>query len=387
MPRAEYRFFRWRCRSGSLRILHIVTNSDLGGAPRVVTELSSRAVRDGHECAVAASPNGPMWDRLDARVKQRPIVAMRRKIDPFHDSLALIALLKLYRSFAPDIIHLHSSKAGALGRLAAMIAGASLSRRCLYTVHGFDTILASHREFLPLERLLSAHCGAIVPVSSYDERQMIRARLNGKITLIRNGVTDRRGLPGVNPAIEQRILEAKASGKPVVLSVARLEAPKRPDLFIAVARLIPEASFFWVGNVSAPGQEYFAGAKQPANVAFLGECPEAGNLINACDVFLLLSDYEGLPMSILEALSCGKAVVASNVGGIPEALGRSGDEVAGFAVPNAPEAIAAQLERLSRDAGLRRRLGTRARSLYEAEFSAERMWAAYLNLYSSMVLT
>lgn len=367
-----------------MRILHVVTNSDLGGAPRVVSELSARAVRDGHECAVAASPGGPMWDRLDPRVEQRPVFAMRRELSPAQDGKVFLFLQRLYRTYAPDIIHLHSSKAGALGRLAAIAMGGGFSRRCVYTVHGFDTILASHREFLLLERFLSERCGAVAPVSSYDEENLRRAGFKGRVILVRNGVTDRRNLQAANSGIARRLADAKAVGRPVVLSIARLEAPKRPDLFIDVARSVPEADFFWVGNMVTPGIECFSGAEAPANVKFLGECPEAGNLANLCDIFLLLSDYEGLPMSILEAMSCAKPVIASQVGGISEALGE-GSGAGGILVPNETEMVAGRIRWLLDDNDLRRRMGDAARRRYETEFSAERMWISYLNLYRSMI--
>ncbi|PKL07272.1 MAG: hypothetical protein CVV53_00380 [Spirochaetae bacterium HGW-Spirochaetae-9] len=368
-----------------MKILYVVTNSDLGGAPRVVTELSARAVEDGHSCAVAASPGGPMWDRLDPRIERIPVPSMRRAVDPAQDWRTFLFLRRLYRKYSPDIVHLHSSKAGAIGRLAAIASGGGLAKRCAYTIHGFDTILKTHRKYLSLERFLSHRCGAVVPVSSYDERSVRESGLGGRIVLIRNGVTDRLGLPSPDDKAVQRLEAAKSRGRPVVLAIARLEAPKRPDLFLDVARRLPEASFFWVGNVDQPAGILPPGARIPENAEFLGESPEAGNLANLCGIFLLLSDYEGLPMSILEAMSCGTAIVGSDVGGIAEALGGSGKQKAGLLVPNEADVVAAALHSILADPGSSRAMAQAARKRYVREFSADRMWAAYENLYRTLI--
>jgi len=360
-----------------LRILHVVTNADLGGAPRVVTELANRAVRDGHTCGAATVPVGPFWDHLDPRVERIPLRHFRRNLDPAQDFAALLELAALLRRWKPDIVHLHSSKAGVLGRLAALLASWGTGRRIptVYTIHGFDTILKTHRTFLPLERMMTGCTSAIVPVSAYDEKNLKRAGIHGTIRLIRNGASDRLG-GAPDPLAAARIEAARARGAVIVLSIARLEPPKRFDLFLDTARRAPEdMRFFWIGNVRAaipPGL--------PRNVEMLGEVPEAGNCINLCDIFLLLSDYEGLPMSILEALSCGKPIVASDVGGISEALGPD----AGLLVPNDREAVLTAINRLASDRDLRVRLGASARSHYERSFSADSMWHRYLQLYTEL---
>jgi glycosyltransferase involved in cell wall biosynthesis len=369
-----------------VKILYVVTNSDLGGAPRVVTELSARAVRDGHICAVAASPGGPMWDGLDPRIEQIPVPSMRRAVDPAQDLKTFLFLRSLYLNYSPDIVHLHSSKAGAIGRLAAIASGGGLAKRCVYTIHGFDTILKTHRKYLPLERFLSKHSGVVVPVSSYDNRSVRESGLSGRIVLIHNGVTDRLGLPSPDAKAVQRLEAAKSRGRPVILTIARLEAPKRPDLFLEVARRLPEASFFWVGNVGMPISTLPTGTIIPKNAEFLGESPEAGNLANLCEIFLLLSDYEGLPMSILEAMSCGTSIVGSDVGGIAEALGvGAGKPKAGLLVPNEADAVTAAIRSILDNSASNKAMAQAARTRYLAEFSADRMWAAYENLYRTLI--
>lgn len=362
-----------------MRVLHIVTNADLGGAPRVVTELANRAVRDGHTCGAATVPVGPFWDHLDPRVERIPLRHLRRNLDPVQDFAALLELSALIRRWKPDIVHLHSSKAGVLGRVAALLAswawGTGRRIPTVYTIHGFDTILKTHRTFLPLERALARYTSAIVPVSAYDEGNLRKVGIGGKIRLIRNGASDRLGAYPA-PMVTERIAAARAEGTTIVMSIARLEPPKRFDLFLDVARSAPkDMRFFWIGNVRPMAPQAL-----PSNVAMLGEVPEAGNCINLCDIFLLLSDYEGLPMSILEALSCGKPIVASDVGGVSEALNPD----AGLLVPNERKAVLTALARLANDHDLRISLGLSARARYERSFSVDSMWRKYLQLYTEL---
>lgn len=357
-----------------MRILHVVTNADLGGAPRVVTELSARAVRDGQASAVASVPEGPLWEHLDPRVERFFLRHLRREIRPGADLAASFELANLFSAWRPDIIHLHSSKAGVLGRLVA----GRLRSRVVYTIHGFDTILKAHRLFLPLERHLARRCGAIVPVSGYDRRNLEEAGVRGDVVLIRNGVSDRRGATPLDDAAASRLRRAREAGAAVILSVARLAPPKRFDLFVEAARAVPPegARFFWIGNTKSIDP-----ATLPPNLELLGELPEAGNYIGLSDVFTLFSDYEGLPMSILEALSAGVPVLASAVGGIPEAV----DGEVGGLVANESGAIVEALSALLADPGRRKEAGAAARRRYEERFSAERMWGAYLELYKRLL--
>lgn len=391
-----------------MRILHVVTNADLGGAPRVVTELANRAVAAGYTCGAASVPVGPFWDHLDPRVERLPLRHLRRNLDPIQDFLAVLELVSLFRCWKPDIVHVHSSKAGMLGRTAALLTSCKIAT--VYTIHGFDTILRTHRTFLPLEKAMARFTSAVVPVSAYDEANLYKIgigvmahakarndRGDAKAPLIRlihNGASDRLGaIPQAEAAA--RIEAARAAGTIIVLTVARLEEPKRFDLFVEVAsrfsgdksrgksqnqtkdKALPNVAFFWIGNVQSVDL-----ALLPANIEMLGEVPEAGNCINLCDIFLLLSAYEGLPMSVLEAMSCGKPVVASNVGGIGEAVGTDGK--AGVLVPNDVDTIVAVLSALAADSVLRAEMGRVARQRYQAGFSADSMWQNYRDLYQNL---
>lgn len=367
----------------SLRILHLVTNADLGGAPRVVTELAKSAIAAGHACAVASMPGGPLWEHLDQSVERRPLSHIRREINPREDLACLFEILALYREWQPDVIHLHSSKMGVLGRVAARLAGKGLWKRTLYTIHGFDTILKAHRIFLPLERMLAKSCAAVVPVSPYDEANLAAHGVKAWTPLVENGVSDRSSADDHTLCSSEAgerafglIARSREGGARVVLSIARLAPPKRFDLYVELARALPAAHFFWIGN--PPDADLAPCAPLPENLFLLGEIPEAGNFARLCDLFVLFSDYEGLPMSVLEALSCAKPVVASAVGGIAAAV----DESVGSLVPNAPDAIVKAVGGLLDVPEALLMKGKAARARWEEKFSVVRMWEKYEEIYT-----
>jgi len=144
-------------------LFQVVTLLELGGAQAVVASLANALAEKGHEVVVIAGEgDGKLFGLLDGRVKTAQVETLRRKIAPVCEIKTLLALRRLYRRFKPDVVHLHSSKASLLGRLAFP------PKKIVYTVHGFDSIRLAYRAFLPLERLLQYRCKAIVAVSNYD---------------------------------------------------------------------------------------------------------------------------------------------------------------------------------------------------------------------------
>lgn len=370
-----------------MRILHIVTNADLGGAPRVVMELAHAAVQAGHSCGVASTKEGPLWAHLDTRVQALPLKHIRRNISPIRDFANLLEIYRLYRSWKPDIVHLHSSKMGILGRLAARLPGnRSLWQRTLYTIHGFDTILKAHPIFLPLERFLAPRCAAVVPVSAYDLANLQAQKFKGWFPLVENGVSDRslasEAELASSPAGKRALIlmhSSREKGFPVLLSIARVAPQKRVDLFLDIAKAMPQAHFFWIGN--SPDTDLSPFGALPPNFFFLGEIPEAGNFTPLCDIFLLTSNYEGLPMSILEALSAGRPVIASDVGGVSTAV----DEGLGACLPNEVGPFVAAIQALLGNKKALQQAGKKARQRWVERFSAQNMWQAYENIYNALL--
>lgn len=145
-----------------MKILQVITLSELGGAQSVVVNLANSLAQEHEVTVVAGTGDGKMWLSLNPFVKHECIPSLQRALSPLNEVKTIWALRKLYRKYKPDIIHLHSSKVGVLGRIAFP------KSKIIYTVHGFDSIRIAYRKYLPLEKVLQYQCSAIVGVSNYD---------------------------------------------------------------------------------------------------------------------------------------------------------------------------------------------------------------------------
>ena len=163
----------------------------------------------------------------------------------------------------------------------------------------------------------------------------------------------------------------------IVLCIARLSPQKNSDLFMAVAELLPHYAFVWIGNQQEVNTH-------PDNVYFLGNIPNAGKYNLIADIFILPSNYEGLPMVILEAMSVGKPVVASNVGGISEIVVNGKN---GYVVENTPQAFAEKISCILENEETYCSFAENARYRFMRELTVDKMVEGYLETVSYTHLT
>ena len=141
-----------------------------------------------------------------------------------------------------------------------------------------------------------------------------------------------------------------------------------------VARLLPEYNFVWIGNQ----REVTEFGELPNNCHFLGNIPNAGAFCSKADLLMLPSNYEGLPMVILEAMSFGKPVVASNVGGISEIVR---NEVNGYALENNAQLFADKIQSILEDESLYSKFCQNSLEIFQKELTVEKMVQGYLDIY------
>ena len=305
-----------------------------------------------------------MWELVNENVIKERCHHLQRSISLKGDLLAAIELRRLYKKYKPDVIHLHSSKAGTLGRLVFP------AKKVVYTVHGFDSIRLAFRKFLPIERLLQRRCSAIVGVSNYDEKNLRGEGITRNVTTVYNGIAK----PDCD-AVER--LSIANDYKRVVLSIARINPQKDPKLFIETARLLPQYGFIWIGNQESV--EHLGDI--PANCHFLGNMVNAGAYCAQADLLMLPSNYEGLPMVIIEAMSFGKPIVASDVGGISEIVR---NDINGYTLPNQPELFAQKIDRILTDSNLYAQMSQNSLNIFNKELTIERMVDGYLDIYNTI---
>lgn len=341
-----------------MKILQIITLCELGGAQSVVVNLSNK-LSEEHEVIVAAGEgDGKMFALLHPSIKQERLPHLQRALSPKNDFLTIFDMRKLYQKYKPDIIHLHSSKAGMLGRMAFP------SSKVVYTVHGFDSIRLAHRKFLPIERFMQRACKAIVGVSKYDEKYLLEEKITNHVSYVYNGIS--------KPKIPDELsFNVPSKYKKKILCIARLSPPKKSDMFMSIAELLPEYAFIWIGNQHEV-------TEHPNNVYFLGNIPNAGMYNSIADLFMLPSNYEGLPMVILEAMSFGKPVVASNVGGISEIVQNDWN---GYTLENDATLFAEKIKYILENEEVYAKFSQNALERFKQDLTVDKMVNAYLEIY------
>lgn len=345
-----------------MRVLQVITLCELGGAQSVVVN-TANGICDDHEVIVASGDgDGKMWDMLDERVKRVQCKHLKREISLYNDVRAFMELRKLYKKYRPDIIHLHSSKAGILGRLAFP------TKKTVYTVHGFDSIRVAHRSFLFLEKLMQYFCKAVVAVSCYDERNLLAEGIKNNVSRVYNGASALQFKEPLSFKLPEKY-------KKTVLCVARISPQKNKALFLEVASLLPEYAFVWIGN-----QEKVC--EHPDNVFFMGNIPNAAVYTSLADVFFLPANYEGLPIVIIEAMSHGCPVVASNVGGVSELVH---NDVNGYALENNAELFAEKIKYVLENKQVCDNMSKASKEMYVKNFSVDKMVDGYKGVYNKVL--
>ncbi len=343
-----------------MKILQIITLSELGGAQSVVLNLANQLCMD-NDIIVAAGGNGALWQMLDKRVTKVKINSLYRSISFWNDTKTLLTLRKIYNKYRPDIIHLHSSKVGILGRLIFP------KNKVIYSVHGFDSVRVAYRKYLPFELLLKNRATAIIAVSSYDYENLKNEGISKNIKTIYNGIK--------KTIVDKPIVWPFSNNNKTVLSIARNSYPKRFDIFIQVAETLPSFNFVWIGN-KGPIDNL------PNNVYCLGEILNASTYCSIADICVLISDYEGLPIFIIEAMSHGKPIVASNVGGVSEIVI---NDMNGYTVENDPDKFAKCISKILNDEATQIRFSKNSLKIFEENLTIEKMTDNYLRIYKTMI--
>lgn len=357
------------------RIAMVITRSDaVGGAQLHVQLLAQALLTAGHVPHVFVGGDGPWCRWLDkAGVPYTSLKFMRNAIRPWIDGPALAELTQVLRSFEPDLVSTHSTKAGWLGRAAARHLGVP----SVHTAHGqlfSQARLTPARRLVRLAERVSMHrCSSIIFVSEYDRR----VARHHEVGLPHQHVVVHNALPDSPLRADPSRIE------PRILMVARLARPKDPLLALdAFAQLREHRWHFTLvgdGPMRPDVEARLAEHGLQDRVTLAGTVEDVPERLAASQVFLLASRREGFPVSVLEAMRAGLPVVSTDAGGVSEAVV---DGETGFVTPrDDSKALADALRTLITDARLRGTMGAAGRARYETEFAyprhLRRIWSVY----------
>jgi glycosyltransferase involved in cell wall biosynthesis len=334
------------------RVLRVFSRLNIGGPSLHVIHLSSGLVRHGFETKLVVGKTdgreGDFFDLAEARgVRPEIIDDLGRAIHPARDTFALIRLYRAMRAFRPEIVHTHTAKAGALGRIAAKAAGV---RTLVHTYHGhvlsgyFNPVVSSF--FRRVESSLAPFTDSLLTVSESVKEDLVRLKVAraDRVRVMPLGL-DLEPLAKPLPRGSLRREAGWTDTARVVGIVGRLVSIKDLDTFLDAATIATRASddlrFAIVGDGEERHRLEAKAAPLGNRVHFFGWRKDPDAVLGDMDLVVNTSLNEGTPVALIEALAAGRPVVATSVGGTPDLLdnGRFGTLV----TPRSPEAVAAAM--------------------------------------------
>jgi glycosyltransferase involved in cell wall biosynthesis len=365
----------------SLRVAQVITRCVRGGAFQVVRALLDRLPREEYEqtliSGLEAAPAG-------ARV----VPELVREISPWLDAAALARLAGIFAKERPDVIHAHTYKAGVLACVAGRLAGVPA---ILFTPHGHIFARGASIPGVPgglklevlrgITRLAQGCADRVTALSEPDLQQQLALRLSpaSKYVVVRNGI-DAERFAGPRPRL--------VDGGPIIGAVGRFSEEKgHRSLLEAIAMLhrsLSQARLVLVGYGALEedlkrrcGELGLQGV-----VTFAGE-RDSADVLGGFDLFVQPSLYESQGIAILEAMAAGVPVVATDVGGVRDAVRH--EETGLLVPPAAPSSMSGAILRLLVDHDLRGRIIDRAGRDVRERYSASGMVDTYAKLYRELL--
>ena len=350
------------------RVMMLTDSLDMGGVQRVVVSLSEGLARRGHSVTVVAEPGGELWAELPPSVRR---IGAPPRTTPWQQMRYFTMLTRLVRSGDFDIVHAHQRAVA----LQARVARTMTDVRIVEHVHSLFT--SDARKFLSFRGDRLVACGRGPAEMLVEEF----GRPSARVTTVPNGVRDLSGGAPTPPP-------ASTGAMPTVLVVGRVTDVKDPLRFIdVIAQLNADrqrVNAVWVGDgdlLETCVRE--VRRREIRGLSFVGASSDVGGYLERADLVMLTSRQEGLPLSLLEAASMGRALAAPDLGGCGDVV-RNGVNGVLFDKDSPPDVIAARLAEVL-DGRTLKAMGQASRQLYLAGYGIDPWLDAIEEVYRNAV--
>jgi GT2 family glycosyltransferase/glycosyltransferase involved in cell wall biosynthesis len=367
------------------RLLRVIARLNKGGPAIQAITLTRLLEERGYETMLVRGREGAREGSMDPLAEQfgvEPVdlPTLKRRIG-VGDVAALVFLVRLIRKWRPSVLHTHAAKAGALGRMAALLAAGRRPPVIVHTFHGhvltgyFPPLISA--AFTAIERILARYTTCLIAVSNEVRTDLVRLGVAPPEQIVvlplgfdfsrfdasaevrrrrRNAFRDDLGIP----------LDAR-----LVTIVARLEPIKRVDRFLRVANRVKTSLDAWFlvvgdGGLREQLQESPEAASLGNRLVWAGLRDDMPDVYFATDVLAVTSDNEGTNVSAIEAHAAGIPVVSTRVGGMPSVVA---DGTGRLVEPEDEAGFAHALERVLLDGDLKSSLGETAAQRVRSEFA------------------
>ncbi|MEG3222156.1 glycosyltransferase family 4 protein [Vibrio gigantis] len=366
-----------------MKIVYVITKADeIGGAQVHVRDLSVLATRDNHDVTVIVGEPGRLVSLLEK--ENIPVVILpelQREINLIRDTNCIIKLYRIIKDIDPDLITLHSSKAGMVGRIVAK----ALNKKVIFTAHGWafaNGVNERRRKlYVTIEKLLTHLTNKIITVSEQDKNLALEygVACDKKQVVVHNGVHAQ-----VSSSTSDRDKDEVK-----MIMVARFSEQKDHETLLHSLAELQHLN--WTLDLVGKGPKLSTISEMAENlglgdrVNFLGERGDVPDLLKASDIFLLISNWEGYPLSILEAMSSGLPVIVSDVGGVSEAVCHNKN---GYLVKRKDtNQLQEYLSLLIQDYHLRTRMSELNIQDFEEKHSVDTMYKKTIAVYNKVINT
>ena len=354
-----------------IKVLHISETFVTGVYTYIQSICAFTAQNPNIETHIIFSPNREGTNNLDfgndfsGEVQFYPI-SMVRQVSPLKDHQSLQKLKKTIKQIQPDVIHLHSSKAGVLGRIAAK---AYPKAKLFYTPHGYAFLrndISSLKKifFKSIEKLIAFTFKSTTLACGDNEHEI--AKSFGDSILIRNGVLS----SDFSPSHLNKNVQLKS-----IVTVGRISYQKKPKLFNTIALKFPSLKFIWIGDGEL---KHELNAKNIEVTGWL----ERGDVLKKVasqDIYIQTSLWEGLPFTIIEAMVMYKPILATNVVGNKDTVEHQKN---GF-LCNDVNDFKKAIDLLQKDADLRLKFGLRSFEIAKKKFDRNKNFKKLVEIYTS----
>ena len=365
------------------KVMQIIARMNVGGPAVIVAELMRGLNKEEFEQILVTGycdeNEADYLDEVATDIQATRIAGLGRSVSPLADLRAFLSLVKMIRTFKPDVIHTHTAKAGVLGRLASMLAGRRATR--VHTFHGhlLHGYFAGWKTklIITIEKFFASKTDVLVAIGTQVRDDLLAAGI-GKENQYKVFFP---GLP--TPADISRLDARNQLGWSMdeiyVTFVGRLTQIKRPDRLLDIAARVEGARFIIAGE-----GELFEECKKRAvdenlPALFLGWRKDIDLILAASDIAILTSDNEGIPLTLIQAAFAGLPIVATRVGSISDIVIEGGN---GFLLAPDAGAMARAVQELINRPSLREAMGKAGREHAHRHFSLARMVKDHSDLYA-----
>jgi len=395
-----------------IKILRIIARLNIGGPARHTVLLNRGLNKDIFQTilvhGVVDKDEGDMgYLACEKGVRSVIIPELSRRISWRSDLVAFWKLHRLIKKEKPDIIHTHTAKAGTLGRLGGiaykLFSGSKVAHpKLIHTFHGhvlygyFGKV--KNKIFIWIERFLAKFTDRIIVVNQRIKKELLSFGIGSpeKIAVIPLGL-ELKGLLALEG------IKRETENNFSVGIIGRLVPIKNHKMFLEVVNEFQRANrklrtdFFIIGDgeLREELQKYAKQLGIEENVVFMGWQKELNEVYSNLDIVALASLNEGTPVSLIEAMAAGKAVISSDVGGVNE-LVNGGESAIGGGYKIGKRGILVKsgdvkgfsegLRLLLGDSALRKRLGREGKEFVRERFSHERLIKDTENLYRGLAI-